>query len=293
MERLRENGGLSDSFGSQRSMMSSLFGGRDAFDDPFFSRPFGSIFGSSMTNSSSPFDDPPRASRTDRPVIEELDTDDEGEVEEEEGHGTGAKNRKSTQSNNDPVVEHPEDQPNEVTSKNVQHRSDQNKVLRTQPHTFSFRKVTYGGMNGTYFTATTSRKAGGDGGVIEESKQADRTTGQAAHRISRGIHDKGHSVTRKLNSDGKVDTIQTLHNLNEDELGGFEQDWEGNIKSQLSSRNEGFGSFENPESGGDAGAGDSGRNRLAAPWSSAFPIADTFGRAGRMRRADDAPTYST
>ncbi|KAK2992618.1 hypothetical protein RJ640_015974 [Escallonia rubra] len=255
------SGGLSDGFGSQRSMMSSIFGGRDAFDDPFFSRPFGSIFGSGMTNSSSPFDDPPRASRTDRPVIEELDTDDEGEVEEEEGHGTGAKNRMSTQSNNDPVVEHPEDQPNgrlgsccsaycvclsEVKSKNVQHRSDQNKVERTQPHTFSFHKVTYGGMNGTYFTATTSRKAGGDGGVIEESKQADRTTGQAAHRISRGIHDKGHSVTRKLNSDGKVDTVQTLHNLNEDELGGFEQDWEGNIGSQLSSWNEGFGSFENP-----------------------------------------------
>lgn len=26
--------------------------------------------------------------------------------------------------------------------------------------------------------------------VIEESKEADRTTGQATHRISRGIHDK-------------------------------------------------------------------------------------------------------
>lgn len=26
---------------------------------------------------------------------------------------------------------------------------------------------------------------------------------------------QGHSMTRKLNSDGKVDTMQTLHNLNE------------------------------------------------------------------------------
>ena len=26
---------------------------------------------------------------------------------------------------------------------------------------------------------------------------------------------QGHSVTKKLNSDGKVDTLQTLHNLNE------------------------------------------------------------------------------
>ncbi|KAK3036037.1 hypothetical protein RJ639_030738 [Escallonia herrerae] len=197
-----------------------------------------------MTNSSSPFHDPPRASRTDRPVIEELDTDDEGEVEEEEGHGT------------------------EVKSKNVQHRMP---------------RIRWKGHSPTLSAFAKSPMVG----VIEESKQADRTTGQAAHRISRGIHDKGHSVTRKLNSDGKVDTVQTLHNLNEDELGGSEQDWEGNIGSQLSSWNEGFGSFENP------GAGDSGRIRLAAPWSSAFPFADTFGRAGRMRRADDAPTYST
>jgi hypothetical protein len=26
---------------------------------------------------------------------------------------------------------------------------------------------------------------------------------------------QGHSVTRKLNSDGKMETLQTLHNLNE------------------------------------------------------------------------------
>lgn len=26
---------------------------------------------------------------------------------------------------------------------------------------------------------------------------------------------QGHSVTRKLNSDGRVDTMQTLHNMNE------------------------------------------------------------------------------
>lgn len=29
---------------------------------------------------------------------------------------------------------------------------------------------------------------------------------------------QGHSVTRKLKSDGKVDTMQTLHNLNEGTL---------------------------------------------------------------------------
>lgn len=80
--------------------------------------------------------------------------------------------------------------------------------------------------------------------VVEESKEADKTTGEATHRISRGINDKvidytvdvllhslnfrcvlnlrllvwciqGHSVTRKLNSSGGVESTQTLHNLDE------------------------------------------------------------------------------
>lgn len=74
---------------------------------------------------------------------------------------------------------------------------------------------------------------------------------------------QGHSVTRKLNSDGKVDTSQILHNLNEglflmpamiifvcvfldahvhqdyylrffpDELAGFDEDWKGNAKKHM------------------------------------------------------------
>ncbi|KAF5763488.1 putative myeloid leukemia factor [Helianthus annuus] len=51
--------------------------------------------------------------------------------------------------------------------------------------------------------------------VIKDSKEADKTTGQATHKISKGMHEKGHSVMRKLGTDGKVDTVQTLHNLNE------------------------------------------------------------------------------
>ncbi|KAJ8900160.1 hypothetical protein K2173_024800 [Erythroxylum novogranatense] len=70
--------------------------------------------------------------------------------------------------------------------------------------------------------------------LIEESKEADKTRGQATHRISRGIHDKGHSVTRKLNAEGKADTVQTLHNLDEDELTGFEATWNGNVKADRS-----------------------------------------------------------
>lgn len=136
----------------------------------------------------------------------------------------------------------------------------------------------------------------------EEFKEADSSTRQATHRVSKGIHDKvlflifvvlyifvililmrhllqkkkilmrhllgiriipqGHSVTRKLKSDGHVDSMQTLHNLNQgtlilyyinpyssffflsvltnifvlsctDELTGFEQAWNGNAKKHL------------------------------------------------------------
>ncbi|KAK9740469.1 hypothetical protein RND81_03G038100 [Saponaria officinalis] len=41
--------------------------------------------------------------------------------------------------------------------------------------------------------------------VFEELKEADITTSQANDRISRGLHNKGHTLSRKLNSDGKVD----------------------------------------------------------------------------------------
>ncbi|GJN39822.1 hypothetical protein PR202_gb28965 [Eleusine coracana subsp. coracana] len=67
----------------------------------------------------------------------------------------------------------------------------------------------------------------------EERKEADTTTGKASHQISRGIGNKGHSLTRKLNSDGHVNTLQTLHNLNEDELAGFEETWQRNTGGNL------------------------------------------------------------
>ncbi|KAJ0247226.1 hypothetical protein HA466_0166610 [Hirschfeldia incana] len=52
----------------------------------------------------------------------------------------------------------------------------------------------------------------------------------------------GHTVARKLNSDGRVDTTQILHNLNEDELADFEQPWRGNARRQLGGRSGSFGS---------------------------------------------------
>ncbi|KAL6981800.1 hypothetical protein U1Q18_023420 [Sarracenia purpurea var. burkii] len=267
-------------FGTQRSMMSSIFGGRDPFDDPFFTSPFGSIFGSSLFNSGGPSRDLPQTSRSKGPIIEELHTDDE---EKEKDDDSGIKEEKDAaklyiESNKNPYVEHPDDQTDEKKSKDVAFRTDYNRVegINPQARSVSFQKVTYGGINGAYYTATASRRTGSDGVLLEECKQADRTTGQATHRLSRGIQDKGHSVTRKLNSDGKVDTMQTLHNLNEDELAGFEQAWEGNAERHFPSLDDGF-TFDDAGTGGGENSGWVSGSRMGRLPSEGF-----FGRAGGM-----------
>lgn len=114
-----------------------------------------------------------------------------------------------------------------------------------QANSFTFQSstVTYGGSNGAYYTNSMTKRTGSDGVSkntcfflndtniwwfvslmtcyfgfqlrFEEYKEADSVTGQAAHRVSRGIHEKGHTVTRNLKSDGQVDTMQVLHNINE------------------------------------------------------------------------------
>ncbi|KAI3444693.1 hypothetical protein Pfo_001358 [Paulownia fortunei] len=246
---VRENSNTSGSpfdsfggFGFRGSMFPSIFEGKDPFDDPFFTRPYGSLFGSKIISSSSP-GNLQHTSRSKGPVIEELDSDNEGVPEEKEDDDV----TDAAWGNRNPLVEHPEDQANDhgkstSNGREISYSTNHDKVEATQPQTrsVSFQRVTFGGINGAYFTATTSRRTGNDGVTLEESKQADRTTGQATHRVSRGIHDKGHSVTRKLDSDGKVDTVQALHNLNEDELAGFEQAWRGNADRRLHSWNDAF-----------------------------------------------------
>ncbi|KAF2282671.1 hypothetical protein GH714_043781 [Hevea brasiliensis] len=189
---------MGDPFGNFRGfgMMPSLFGGRDPFDDPFFTHPFRSKFSSSFTC------DALHANGTKAVVVEELISDDEGEKEKDMHIGSGE----------EPSIEHPEEDLEDLAekkSKNVNHRHDYNNIEGTKPqaHNFSFQtcKVTYGGVDGAYYTSTKTRRAGNDG---------------------------GHSITRKLNPDGKVDTMQTLHNLNEDELAGFEEAWNGNVKGK-------------------------------------------------------------
>ncbi|XP_023541004.1 uncharacterized protein LOC111801213 isoform X2 [Cucurbita pepo subsp. pepo] len=225
-------------FPGQRSLISDFFGGRDPFDDPFFRSPFGSMFESSFFGGSGiPFANmhasgfldhqPPEAKRPRGLIIEEINSDDEKEAEKE------SKNTKS--SSKDPIVEGPddEDKRNQHLQLVDHHSRPNQRHVRPQANSFTFQSssVTYGSSNGTYYTSSRTRRAGSDGVVFEESKEADTATRQATHKVSRGLHNKGHSFTRKLNPDGKVDTMQTLHNLNGDELESFENAWARNSRS--------------------------------------------------------------
>lgn len=90
-------------FGSRTGMFPGLFGGRDPFDDPFFSRPFGGMFGPSAASR-----DTPQIGGGSGIIVEEFNSDDEGE--EDEVTGDGGENRKQRiVSSTEPSVEHPDD----------------------------------------------------------------------------------------------------------------------------------------------------------------------------------------
>ncbi|XP_055821363.1 uncharacterized protein LOC129889914 isoform X2 [Solanum dulcamara] len=279
-------------FGGQRSLLSGFFGGRDPFDDPFFTNPFGGMFGSTpfgprggpfmdshMTGfleqqpsvpfqqHSVPFQQPSapfQQPRSRGPVIEELDSDDEKEerdISKDKEQNTEEKQnkRKHARSRTEPFIEYPDDGAGERKSKQMVFQNDfqrANNVQQPQVRSFSFQSstVSYGGANGTYYTSSKTRRSGSDGLTFEESKEADSATGKASHRVSRGIHNKGHSLSRKLDSDGRVDTMQTLHNLNENELDGFEETWKGKARNQLPGL---YGGFNLQ---GDTGSGSSVQN---------------------------------
>ncbi|CAA0806057.1 Unknown protein [Striga hermonthica] len=217
--------------------MDNFFGGKDPFDHPFFSQPFGGIFGGK-----SPFDDPFFSGAFDSPFssgpfgdrtssrkqikIEELNPENEG------GYDSSV----------------PKDMPSkEVSLKNMNE-------YPTGNQSFSFQRVAYGGPEGWYYTSSVGRRTGGDGVFLMEMKEEDRTVGESLHTVSKGIHDKGHSVTTKQFSDGKVDSLQTLHNLQEDELTDFQENWNMSADKVLPGWNDGFNLIEN--SGFNNGAWD-------------------------------------
>nr|XP_004515767.1 uncharacterized protein LOC101499362 isoform X1 [Cicer arietinum]XP_004515768.1 uncharacterized protein LOC101499362 isoform X1 [Cicer arietinum] len=272
------------SFGPSSSLLSSVFGGRDPFDDPFFTRPFGGMFQSNLLSGPSMFPFPsgmqasgfpfapnmqssgfpfhqemrpsgfpfhqdmhpseflehqaraPEPSSRRGPIIKELDSDDENEDAVEEKNENPRKHRRQ---NSEPSVEHPDDELEGKKIRHLQGRNEYNRFNTTEPQpqtrSFCFQSstVSYGGSNGTYYTSSKTRRTGSDGVTLEESKEADSSTRQASHRISRGLHDKGHTLSRKLNPDGKVDSMQTLHNISEDELAGFEEEWKGKGQKYL------------------------------------------------------------
>lgn len=95
-------------FGSRRSMFPSLFGGRDPFDDPFFSRPPGSMFESSIFGPSAASSGTPENGRANELLVEELNSDDEGgehKVTEDGRDNCG----KQYVSSKEPTIEHPDD----------------------------------------------------------------------------------------------------------------------------------------------------------------------------------------
>ncbi|XAR70407.1 hypothetical protein NMG60_11027251 [Bertholletia excelsa] len=277
-------------FGGHRSLMSSFFGGRDPFDDPFFTRPFGSMFESSFfgPTGSSFMNGPPSGFLEDHahqpntsrgPIIEELNSDDEKEEEKNEKKENP---RKHGRSSSQPYVEDPDDEVEGRRTKQMQCMSDfsrmNNAHSQPQTHSFMFQSstVSYGGANGTYYTSSRTRRTGGDGLTMEERKEANSATRQASHQISRGIHDRGHTVTRKLNSDGRVNTMQTLHNLNENELSSFEEAWKGNARKHLPGWDEGFN--VNEVSGMNGQSGVASRGGWALPSTEQQPR-----YAGNMR----------
>ncbi|KAG8363390.1 hypothetical protein BUALT_Bualt19G0017400 [Buddleja alternifolia] len=195
--------------------MAKFFGGKNPFDDPFFTQPFGVY---------SPFDDPffthtfdNNAGSRKQITIEELNPDDDHDDD-------------AWKKNNMPSKE--------LSVKNSYE-------FPTGSQSFSFQRVAYGGLDGVYYTSTIGRRTGGDGVTLMEMKEEDRTVGESLHTISKGIHDKGHSVTTKQSSSGKVDSLQTLHNLNEDELVGFEDNWRINADKVLPGWNNSFNLLEN------------------------------------------------
>ncbi|CAI9775716.1 unnamed protein product [Fraxinus pennsylvanica] len=178
---------------------------------------------------------PSQPKRSRGPIIEELKSDDDEQEKERRKEIKDRNPRKHGRSSKEPYVEYPDDEGPEKKSKQITQRNDFNQMhvsSQPQPHSFTFQSstVSYGGTNGAYCTSSRTRRTRSDGLMLEECKEANSSTRQATHRISKGIHDKGHSVTRKLKADGRVDTMQTLHNLNEDELVGFEEAWKGNVR---------------------------------------------------------------
>jgi hypothetical protein len=66
--------------------------------------------------------------------------------------------------------------------------------------------------------------------IEEEFQEKDSRSGKETKHVSRGVGEKGLSVTRKRTSEGREERLDTLHNLNEEEIPDFERTWEEHEK---------------------------------------------------------------
>ncbi|KAA8515929.1 hypothetical protein F0562_019108 [Nyssa sinensis] len=194
--------------------------------------------------------DSPQISRSKGPVIEEIHTDDDEEGGDAKVAGEKKdKGQKNPDSSKDPLVEHPDDQA-------VDEREDKVAPL----------------MDWCWKRANKQ--------IEQRVKQH---IGSPEEYMTRAIQLQG-----SLIQDGKVDTMQKLHNLSEDELAGFEQAWKGNAEGHLPSWNDEF-NFQ-----GNAGASGSGQSRHWGGW--ALPLGERSGpgrAAGGMRPDNESMTYSS
>lgn len=96
-------------FGSNRSMMSNLFGERDPFDDPFFTRPFVSMLNSGLSGSRATAYDNQKKDGGKGLVIQEISSDEEREEDDGLMGQRQDKNQMNSGSGKAPSVEHPDD----------------------------------------------------------------------------------------------------------------------------------------------------------------------------------------
>ncbi|XP_023759775.1 uncharacterized protein LOC111908173 [Lactuca sativa] len=166
-------------------------------------------------------------------------------------------------------------------------------VTKTPTHksqesdSFSFRRVAYGGVNGVYYSSSIGQRTGSDGVVFLEIKEEDKSVGQALHTISRGIHEKGHTLTKKRDPFGKEDSLQILHNLNEDELNAFEENWKVKADKHIPGWNDGFNLLENAgmEGYGELGWKDEGGwGRWTLPWRDEWGTDGGQPSSGRVKK---------
>jgi len=91
-------------FGFQGRMMPSLFGGRDPFDDPFFTDPFDSMFGSNSASRAMQ-----KPNREKGIVIQELDSDEGADNCPQQGDKDFDNKKSRSTQEQEPSVEHPDD----------------------------------------------------------------------------------------------------------------------------------------------------------------------------------------